>query len=146
MVSRRTVPVVVADPTLHLSIPVDDLDVARRFYVEAFGCRIGRVHEDWIDVWFFGMQLTLQNRPDEVRPPEQQGVRHFGVVLGDARTYRALIDRLRAAGVTWLSEPTVHTSASLSGKVGGKLVDPAGNVIEVKHYPDGDLHRTGHGG
>lgn len=121
---------------LHLSLPVDDLAAARRFYEDVMGCGVGRVREDWIDVWFFGMQLTLQHRPDEVRSPEEQGVRHFGVVLTDAESYRTLIERLRAAEVTWISEPEVHTSTSLSGKVGGKLVDPAGNVIEVKHYPD----------
>ena len=75
------------EAVLHFSIPVDDLETARRFYVDAFGCSVGRVREDWIDIWFFGMQLTLQHRPDEVRSPEEQGVRHFGVVLTDAASY-----------------------------------------------------------
>jgi extradiol dioxygenase family protein len=121
---------------LHLSLPVDDLDAARRFYVEAFGCRVGREREDWFDVWFFGMQLTLQLRPDEVRPVAEQGVRHVGVVLGDGATYLALVDRLDAAGVEWISAPAAHDADSLSGKVGGKLADPSGNVIEVKYYDD----------
>ena len=125
-----------SDAVLHLSLPVSDLDAARRFYEDAFGCSVGRVRQDWIDVWFFGMQLTLQHRPAEVRSPEDQGVRHFGVVLSDAESYQALIDRLRAADVVWISEPEVHSSTSTSGKVGGKLADPGGNVIEVKHYPD----------
>lgn len=125
-----------SEPVLHLSLPVDDLATARRFYEDAFGCSVGRVREDWIDVWFFGMQLTLQHRPAEVRSPEDHGVRHFGVVLTDSESYQALIDRLRAADVSWISEPEAHTSASSSGKVGGKLADPGGNVIEVKHYPD----------
>lgn len=125
-----------AGTVLHLSIPVADLDAARRFYVEAFGCRVGREREDWIDVWFFGVQLTLQQRPDEVRPLDEQGVRHFGVVLGDATAYLAIVDRLEAAGVEWLAPPAVHDADSLSGKVGGKLADPSGNVIEVKYYDD----------
>lgn len=130
-------PVATSDAVLHLSLPVSDLDAARRFYEDGFGCRVGRVAEEWLDVWFFGMQLTLQRRPEEVRPPEEQGVRHFGVALPDAESYQRLIDRLRSAGVVWLSEPRSHESASLSGKVGGKLADPDGNVIEVKYYPDG---------
>jgi extradiol dioxygenase family protein len=125
-----------AGTVLHLSIPVDDLGAARSFYVEAFGCRVGREREEWIDIWFFGMQLTLQLRPDEVRPLDEQGVRHFGVVLGDAKAYLALVDQLDAAGVEWLSAPTVHDADSLSGKVGGKVADPSGNVIEVKYYDD----------
>ena len=130
------------EAVLHFSIPVDDLETARRFYVDAFGCSVGRVREDWIDIWFFGMQLTLQHRPDEVRSPEEQGVRHFGVVLTDAASYSSLVDRLRAAGVRWLSEPAGHADVELSGKVGGKLADPSGTVIEVKHYADADAYRS----
>ena len=131
-----------AGTTLHLSLPVRDLDEARCFYVEAFGCRVGRERDDWVDVWFFGMQLTLQHRPDEVRPPGEQGVRHFGVVLSDPESYSSLIDRLRVVGVGWLSEPAEHAEVALSGKVGGKLADPSGNVIEVKYYADAAAYRS----
>ena len=87
-------------------------------------------------MWFFGLQLTLQTRPDEVRPLDDQGCRHFGVVLDDADTFWALVARLRDHGVEWISEPHEHEAAELSGKVGGKLADPAGNVIEIKYYAD----------
>jgi hypothetical protein len=33
-------------------------------------------------------------------------------------------------------------AARLSGKVGGKLADPSGNVIEVKYYADADAYRS----
>ena len=134
-----------ADPVLHLSLPVADLEAAHRFYVDVLGCRVGRARDDWIDVWFFGMQLTLQHRPDEVHSAEQQGVRHFGVVLTDADSFRSLLDRIASAGVAWLSEPEVHVATSLSGKVGGKLADPSGNVIEIKYYPDRDSYRSATG-
>jgi extradiol dioxygenase family protein len=124
------------DPTLHLSIPVDDLAKARDFYESTLGCRVGRVREKWLDVWFFGMQLTLQERPDEVTPPGSQGVRHFGVILQDAEAYLAVVDRIRVSNTPWLTEPTHHTEATLSGKTGGKLADPSGNVIEIKYYAD----------
>lgn len=103
---------------------------------EAFGCRVGRTNPGWLDVWFFGMQLTLQEHPDEVTSADTQGVRHFGVVLDDVQTYEHLIERLRSHEVRWLSEPALHTEAELSGKRGGKLADPSGNVIEVKFYDD----------
>jgi extradiol dioxygenase family protein len=134
--------VTTSGPVLHLSLPVGDLDAARRFYVEALGCSVGRVRENWIDIWFFGMQLTLQLRPDELRSTDDQGVRHFGVVLTDAESYASLIDRVRSAGVHWLSEPGEHAGVALSGKVGGKLADPSGNVIEVKYYPDDEAYRA----
>ena len=82
------------DPVLHLSIVVDDLPAARRFYVDTLGCRPGREYEEWLDVWFFGLQLTLQSRPDEVASVGEQGARHFGVAL-DADTFASMIARLR---------------------------------------------------
>ena len=128
-----------AEPILHLSLPVDDLAAARSFYEEALGCRLGRARDRWFDVWFFGLQLTLALRPDEVRDVEEQGARRFGVVLGDAQSFWALVERLDAHGVAWLARPARHDEAELSGKVLGRtLRDPAGNVIEIKHYADPD--------
>jgi extradiol dioxygenase family protein len=133
----------VTAPILHLTIPVRDLAEARGFYADAFGCRVGRTRGHWLDIWFFGMQLTLQERPDEVIAAADQGVRHFGVVLQDAPTYDALVDRLRAHDVQWLHEPERHSDAELSGKRGGKLADPSGNVIEVKYYDDASDYLAG---
>jgi len=47
-----------------------------------------------------------------------------------------VIERLRQHDVAWISEPTAHTAAELSGKVGAKVADPSGNIIEIKYYDD----------
>ena len=121
-------------PVLHLSLPVNDLRAARDFYETTLGCRIGRTREDWFDAWFFGMQLTLQLRPLEVMNRSQQGVRHFGVVLPSLSEFNDLVKRIHASGCQWISKPENHTDAELSGKLGGKLADPSGNIIEIKYY------------
>lgn len=121
---------------LHLSVPVRDLAEARRFYELGIGCDVGRVGPDWLDVWFFGLQLTLQQRPDEVRAADAQGVRHFGVTMPDVAAYDELVERLRRYGARWVTEPTGSAAPGLSGKVGAKVADPSGNVIEIKYYPD----------
>jgi uncharacterized protein len=131
-----------AAPTLHLSLPVDDLKSARAFYEDVLGCRIGRVRDRWFDVWFFGLQLTLALEPDEVRPGSEQGVRHFGVTFNSSEQFAALVGRIRDQGVSWIEEPTEHQSAELSGKLGGKLADPAGNVIELKYYSDPTVYQA----
>ena len=121
-------------PVLHLSLPVNDLHAARDFYEHTLGCRIGRTREDWFDAWFFGLQLTLQLRPFEVVDTSQQGVRHFGVVLPSLSEFKDLVMRINTTGYQWISEPEQHSDAELSGKIGGKLADPSGNVIEIKYY------------
>ena len=123
-------------PVLHLSLPVDDLHAARDFYERTLGCRIGREREDWFDAWFFGLQLTLQLRPQEVTDVSQQGVRHFGVVLPSLTEFDELVNRVTASGHAWISKPEIHSDAELNGKLGGKLADPSGNIIEIKFYAD----------
>ena len=123
-------------PVLHLSLPVDDLHAARDFYENTLGCRIGREREDWFDAWFYGLQLTLQLRPLEVMTVSQQGVRHFGVVLPSLTEFDELVNRVAASGHPWISKPEKHVDAKLNGKLGGKLADPSGNVIEIKFYAD----------
>ena len=123
-------------PVLHLSLPVDDLRAARSFYENILGCRIGREREDWFDAWFYGLQLTLQLRPLEVMTVSQQGVRHFGVVLPSLKEFDELVNRVAASGHAWISKPEKHSDSELNGKLGGKLADPSGNVIEIKFYAD----------
>ena len=121
-------------PVLHLSLPVNDLHAAREFYEHTLGCRIGRTREDWFDAWFFGLQLTLQLRPLEVMDTSRQGVRHFGVVLTSMSEFKELVKRIDASRYQWITKPQNHTDAELSGKLGGKIADPSGNVIEIKYY------------
>lgn len=122
-------------PVLHLSLPVADLDDTRRFYEEVLGCRVGRVREDWLDMWFFGLQLTLQRDPEHVVPASEQGVRHFGVAL-QRDEFEQLLRRLRDHEVEWLGSTRPSDSELLSGKTAVKVSDPSGNVIEFKHYDD----------
>src|SRR5437870_2293645 len=81
------------DPIPHVSLAVRDLDEARAFYVDVLGCEVGRVRERWIDVWFYGMQVTLHEEPDLVSTPDPLGVRHFGVTLG-AEQLAAVLQRI----------------------------------------------------
>ena len=46
----------------HLSIPVSELAVAKKFYVEALGATVGRENADWLDILLWGHQITLQHR------------------------------------------------------------------------------------
>jgi hypothetical protein len=114
---------------------VRDLAESIDFYVDALGCTVGRVRDDFADVWFFGMQLTLHARPAEVVPADQQGVRHFGVTL-TADEMRALIARAEACGATFATAVSTEYAGTAREQTKTKLFDPSGNVIEIKTYVD----------
>ncbi len=124
-------------PILHLSIPVHDMDVARDFYVHTLGCQAARRREDFTDVWFYGMQITLQDRPGEALPASAGGSRHFGVTLG-REEFDDMIARLGAAGVDWVVPVSTDDEGLATEQTKAKITDPSGNVIELKTYRDVD--------
>ncbi len=123
------------DPILHLSIVVGDIDEAEAFYVDLLGCSPGRRTRDWMDVWFFGLQLTLQAQPDQVGSSNEVGKRHFGVTL-DRTTFEDLRRRIDEAGLPWLEPVTTSSEGTPIEQTKGKLLDPSGNVLEIKTYRD----------
>jgi len=119
----------------HLSIPVSDLVLARRFYVDVLAATVGRENEDWLDILLWGHQITLQFRPNEVLPPRQQGKRHFGVTLPWPEWEREA-ERVRESGTSFLAEPQVLRVGSSEEHAKFFLADPSHNIIEIKAYRD----------
>lgn len=121
-------------PILHLSIPVRDLQEAREFYSSTLGCRVARVRDSFVDVWFYGMQVTLQDQPDDVGL-QPGGSRHFGVTLSRPE-FETLVDRLGSHRVTWLAPVSTEFEGLPTEQTKAKIADPSGNVIELKTYRD----------
>lgn len=125
----------------HLAIHVTDLDAARDFYVDLLGAREGRRAETWLDVDFFGHQLSLHlGDPFATAETGRVGdhmvpMPHFGVVLGLA-DWRALAARLEAAGTEFVLPPSVRFEGEPGEQWTMFLRDPSGNPIEVKGFPD----------
>ncbi len=131
-----------AGPVFHLAIPVDDLVKAEAFYGDLIGCARGRRSESWIDFDFFGHQLVTHLAPEECGRAETNAVdghdvpvRHFGVVM-DPADWRALADRLEAAGVDFIIEPNVRFAGQPGEQGTFFLLDPAGNALEFKCFAD----------
>jgi extradiol dioxygenase family protein len=123
----------VSQAIFHLSLPVRDLEATRAFYCAVLGAVPGRATPEWIDLIVFGHQVTFHQRPDEVRPPEAQGVQHFGAILPWA-DWASLCAAIAAAGFPTLVQPTVfgHGTRDEHGKV--LLRDPSGHLLEFKAY------------
>ena len=126
----------------HLAIPVLDLDAAQRFYCELIGCNTGRTASRWVDLDFFGHQLTLHLVPgdalqDATNPVDGDAVpsRHFGVVLPRPEWQR-LAARLEAAGCEFLISPRIRFAGEVGEQATMFLEDPSGNALEFKSFSD----------
>lgn len=134
----------------HLALPVHDLERAREFYCELMGFGTGRTDERWIDLDFYGHQVTLHLVDDQAvtqdtNPVDGDAVpaRHFGVVL-DRDDWDRLAERLRAANVEFLIEPRIRFEGEVGEQATMFFRDPSGNALEFKSFGDlGQLFATG---
>jgi extradiol dioxygenase family protein len=129
-------------PRFHLAFPVNDLESARRFYVDLLGCQVGRESASWIDFNFFGHQITAHLAPQEARSVvanpvdgDDVPVRHFGVIL-DWSDWHRLAAKLKQHGAAFIIQPHIR----FQGKVGEQatmfIKDPSGNALEFKSFQD----------
>ena len=129
-------------PPFHLAFPVHDLAAARAFYGGLLGCPEGRSSAEWIDFDFFGHQIVAHLAPARsgdaaVNHVDGHGVPvpHFGAVLGIAE-WRALADRLAAAGVRFDIAPTIRFAGQPGEQATMFFRDPSGNALEMKAFAD----------
>ena len=128
-------------PRFHLAFPVRDLEEARAFYGGLLGCAEGRSSPEWVDFDFHGHQIVahLTPSPEEVATNPVDGedvpVRHFGVIL-DLASWRALADRLEAAGVDFIIPPQVRFQGQPGEQATLFFLDPSGNALEFKAFAD----------
>lgn len=126
----------------HLAFPVHDLQAARRFYGGLLGCPEGRSSNAWVDFDLYGHQIVAHLAPGEAGhratsavDGDDVPVRHFGVVL-DMAAWRALAERLRAAGVSFVIEPHVRFAGEVGEQATMFFLDPSGNALEFKAFAD----------
>jgi len=127
----------------HFAYHVTDLDEARAFYGGVLGCAEGRSTDTWVDFDFFGHQISLHlgtpfaNAPTGKVGDHMVPMPHFGLVL-DVERFRALADRLGAAGVEFVIPPTLRFAGQPGEQWTMFFRDPSGNPIEVKGYASAD--------
>lgn len=129
-------------PPFHLAFPVTDLGATRAFYVELLGCRVGREDERWIDLDFFGHQITAHQvdaREDAGASNLVDGkgvpIPHFGAVLA-WDDWHALAERLKQAGVSFRIAPHIRFPGQTGEQATMFFDDPSGNHLELKSFQD----------
>lgn len=126
----------------HLAVPVSDLAAAEEFYCGLLGCRKGRTAPRWIDLDFFGHQVSLHLVEDNddaaaTNPVDGESVpsRHFGVVL-TMDDWRALAQKLEDADCEFLISPRIRFEGEVGEQATLFICDPSSNALEFKGFAD----------
>ena len=103
----------------HHAFLVRDLEETRRFYVDLLGCREGRSAPTWIDLDFFGNQLSchLGTPLPTQRVGKVDGILvpmpHFGAIVS-FEEYERVAERLTSAKIDFIVTPRIR----YAGEVG----------------------------
>lgn len=125
----------------HLAFHVRDLNEARHFYGGLLGCREGRSTTTWVDVDFYGHQLSLHlGEPFATTRTGHVGdhlvpMPHLGLIL-ELPDWHALATRLQAAGLAFDIEPQQRFAGQPGEQWTMFFCDPFGNPIEIKGFKD----------
>ena len=124
----------------HLAIPVNNLEICSRFYLDILGCEPGRSSDHWIDLNFFNHQLVLHVDPDHKPKKYHNGVDgksvpipHFGVVL-DWKVFESFSYQLKDKKIQFAIEPYLRFEGLAGEQMTMFFYDPAGNALEFKSF------------
>ena len=126
----------------HLAFPVKDLAATRTFFEDLLGCQIGRTAERWIDIDFWGNQISAHLVDDaDISGPTNHvdgknvPVKHFGAIL-HMDEWEALAEKLKNHGIEFIIEPYVRFKGEVGEQATMFFLDPSGNAIEFKAFKD----------
>ena len=128
----------------HLAFPVRDIAESKQWYVNILGCKIGRESERWIDLDFFGHQISAHLSTEENKVASNEvdmkeiPVRHFGMIL-KPKDWNNLKNNLVNLNITF----TVNPHTRFKGEKGEQstffIKDPSGNYLEFKSFKNDNM-------
>jgi extradiol dioxygenase family protein len=128
----------------HLAIPVNNVEINRKFYRDILGCSEGRSSDHWVDFDFFGHQLVIHLKEaaaDKSHSNPVDGkdvpIPHFGVVL-EMEDFESLGKKLKSKGITFIIEPYIRFKGEVGEQATMFFKDPSGNALEFKAFKNLD--------
>ena len=126
----------------HLAMPIRDLEETRTFYTQILGCSVGREDKKWIDLNFFGHQVSFHLKPEaltaqatNVVDGKNVPVSHFGIIL-KWDEWHVLSDKLKAHNIDFIIEPYIRFAGKTGEQATMFFLDPSGNALEFKSFKD----------
>ncbi|NQY23376.1 MAG: VOC family protein [Campylobacteraceae bacterium] len=125
----------------HLAYNVRNLDDAREFYVNTLGCKEGRSAATWIDLDFFGHQLSLHiGEPFLTKTTGKVGehivpMPHLGIIL-QYKDWQNLAKKLEEKKTNFVIKPVLRFEGLPGEQYTMFFKDPFGNPIEAKGFKD----------
>ena len=118
----------------HLAIPINDLDLAKTFYVQGLGCQIGRETAQAMILNFYGHQVVAQMTQESLTPQKGIYPRHFGLIFPRESDWEAILTRAQAQGLLFYQQPKLRFPGQLTEHRTFFLQDPFYNLLEFKFY------------
>ncbi len=129
-------------PPFHLAMPMHNKEGIRKFYVDLFNASIGREAPTWIDIDFYGHQLSfhlktkaLENELTSEVDGKNVPVRHFGVILNWDEWHK-LAEHVKSRKIDFIIKPYIRFQGETGEQATMFFLDPSGNALEFKSFKD----------
>jgi hypothetical protein len=126
----------------HLAFSVKNIEATKKFYVDVLGGTVTKSTEHWLNVNFFGHQLSIHENPQMKSDrktitveDKEVPLHHFGVILKKS-DWENLAKKLQKLKIKFLIEPKLKHEKQVCEQAIMFLKDPSGNGIEFKCFTD----------
>ena len=126
----------------HLAFSVKNIEETKKFYVDVIGCTVTKSTDHWLNINFFGHQLSIHENPQMKNERititvegKEVPLYHFGVIL-NKEDWEELANKLKKAKVDFLIAPKLKHENQVCEQALMFLKDPSGNGIEFKCFTD----------
>lgn len=92
----------------HLTIPINNLTLAKEFYGDGLGCQVGRENRHAIIFNFYGHQVVAHMTKEELQPQKGVYPRHFGLVFPDKIAWDAIVFQAEKQKLKFYQQPKLR--------------------------------------
>jgi extradiol dioxygenase family protein len=112
----------------HFSLPVRQFDACLAFYRDCFGAEVQMLSERVANLFVFGGQVTMHDKPRSQLSEDARRTMHFGQIVAPDEWLR-LREKIIAAGHSPLH--SISSDEAANGRAKLLIVDPSGNLVEI---------------